>query len=178
MLSAMQIFMTYIYTLINLPLPAHLRLLQILLLDEATSALDVASEAIVTQALNDLATGSKPRAAGPPLITADSNRLDHTNSVGACSASSLERHSAAAAAAATAAAAAASGGRTTIIVAHRLATITAADTIAVLSTGGKLLEIGSPAQLLGNGPGGHYAQMVMQQHHATPLAAAAAALQK
>ncbi len=137
---------------------------QILLLDEATSALDAASEAIVSQALNDLATGSKPKLSTPSSPQASA--IPAHNSLG--SASSLH---------AAAAAAAAPTGRTTIIVAHRLATITAADTIAVMSPGGKLLELGSPAQLLGRGGRGHYAQMVMQQNHATPLAAAAASLQ-
>lgn len=125
---------------------------QILLLDEATSALDAASEAIVSQALTELATGGKPKLS-TPSSPQSSNR----------SVSSLQ--------------AATPAGRTTIIVAHRLATITAADTIAVMSPGGKLLELGSPSQLLGRGGKGHYAQMVMQQHHATPLEAAAASLQ-
>lgn len=144
-----------------------LLLVQILLLDEATSALDAASEAIVSQALNDLATGGRSKLSTPPV-----SMLPAHNSLGSGSASSIQ----AAAAAAAAAGVAVPTGRTTIIVAHRLATITAADTIAVMSPGGKLLELGSPAQLLGSGGKGHYAQMVMQQHHATPLATAAASL--
>lgn len=150
--------------------------MQILLLDEATSALDAASEAIVTRALNDLASGSKPKLSTPPPATTHSSKVPCRITLG----NSAFTTTAAAAAAATAAAGTAAGartGRTTIIVAHRLATVTAADTIAVMSTGGKLLEMGSPAQLMSSGAKGHYAQMVMQQNHATPLAAAAAALQ-
>lgn len=142
-------------------------MLQILLLDEATSALDAASEAIVTQALNDLARGGKAKSSGL-LASAGSSTPLGRKSLGGCSASSLEKTTSSALPC----------GRTTIIVAHRLTTITAADTIAVLSPGGKVLELGSPAELLGNGPEGHYAQMVMQQHHATPLVAAAAALHR
>lgn len=144
-------------------------LLQILLLDEATSALDAASEAIVTQALNELASGSKPRLSTlpQPSLSAKSSSSSYTSA----SSSSSRSSSRSAAAARTK-----RTGRTTIIVAHRLATVTAADTIAVMSPGGKLLEMGSPVQLLGSGGKGHYAQMVMQQNHATPLAAAAAAL--
>jgi energy-coupling factor transporter ATP-binding protein EcfA2 len=145
---------------------------QILLLDEATSALDAASEAIVTQALNELASGSKPKLSAPtsPAPTAD------TTSSGTQPAPSgiaplrdsfgnpMQAYSLQAAATAAASwEVAAPTGRTTIIVAHRLTTVTAADTIAVMSPGGKLLEMGSPAQLLGSGGKGHYAQMVMQQ---------------
>lgn len=164
--------------------PCDFLCLQILLLDEATSALDAASEAIVTQALNDLASGSKPKLSTPTSPTptarnatqpAPSGNAPLRDSFGnPMHAYSLQ----AATAAAAVREAAAPTGRTTIIVAHRLATVTAADTIVVMSPGGKLLEMGSPAQLLGSGGKGHYAQMVMQQNYATPLAAAAASLQQ
>jgi ABC-type multidrug transport system fused ATPase/permease subunit len=143
---------------------------QILLLDEATSALDAASEAVVTQALNELATGNKPKLSS----SAHSSSMPGRSSLANSSASSI--HAAAAAAAGSYTGFEVPSGRTTIIVAHRLTTITAADTIAVMSPGGKLLEIGSPAELMASGANGHYAQMVMQQNHATPLAAAAASL--
>jgi hypothetical protein len=142
---------------------------QILLLDEATSALDAASEAVVTQALNELATGNKPKLSS----STHSSSMPARSSLSNSSASSIH-----AAAAAAGAGSEGPSGRTTIIVAHRLTTITAADTIAVMSPGGKLLEIGSPAELLASGAKGHYAQMVMQQNHATPLAAAAASLHR
>jgi ABC-type multidrug transport system fused ATPase/permease subunit len=155
-------------------------LLQILLLDEATSALDAASEAIVTRALNELASGSKPKLSTPPPAPnthSSSSKVPCRITLGNSAFTSPAAAAAATAAAAAGTAAGARSGRTTIIVAHRLATVTAADTIAVMSTGGKLLEMGSPAQLMSSGAKGHYAQMVMQQQHATPLAAAAAALQ-
>jgi ABC-type multidrug transport system fused ATPase/permease subunit len=141
--------------------------MQILLLDEATSALDANSEAIVTQALNALALGGKLKSHSSSSLSTSSSSSSSSSSspmhgsslqlrstLGAASALDLER---------AAAAACSSPGRTTIIIAHRLATVTAADTIAVLSTGGRLLELGSPSELLNNK--GAYAEMVMQQHH-------------
>jgi ABC-type multidrug transport system fused ATPase/permease subunit len=152
---------------------------QILLLDEATSALDAASEAIVTQALNELAAGSKHKLSAPTATSTPSGTQPAPSGIAPLRDSFGNRMQAYSLQTAAAACdVAAPTGRTTIIVAHRLATVTAADTIAVMSTGGKLLEMGSPAQLLGSGGKGHYAQMVMQQSYATPLAAAAAVLQQ
>ncbi|XP_058093668.1 ABC transporter B family member 15-like [Magnolia sinica] len=58
----------------------------------------------------------------------------------------------------------ASIGRTTIIIAHRLATLRKADTIAVVQSG-KVIESGSHDQLMrmNNGGGGEYAKMVQMQ---------------
>ncbi|HEY1776236.1 MAG TPA: ATP-binding cassette domain-containing protein, partial [Solirubrobacteraceae bacterium] len=49
-----------------------------------------------------------------------------------------------------------SRGRTTVVIAHRLPTAQAADRIVVLG-GGRVLEVGSHAELLGRG--GRYAAM-------------------
>ena len=53
-------------------------------------------------------------------------------------------------------------GRTTIIIAHRLSTIHNADIIAVMN-GGKVVEVGTPLELL-NQEGGVYYKMVYAQN--------------
>jgi ATP-binding cassette subfamily B protein len=57
-------------------------------------------------------------------------------------------------------------GRTTLIIAHRLSTIQSVDQIVTLS-GGKVDEIGSPAELAGSG--GIYAQLLQLQHGNTEV---------
>jgi len=52
-------------------------------------------------------------------------------------------------------------GRTSLVVAHRLSTVETADRIVVLGEG-RIIEEGSPAELLRN-PEGHFAQMVAAQ---------------
>ncbi|XP_010234205.1 ABC transporter B family member 1 [Brachypodium distachyon] len=62
----------------------------------------------------------------------------------------------------------ASSGRTTVVVAHRLATVRAAHTIAVIDDG-KVAEQGSHAHLLNHHPDGCYARM-LQLQRLTPAA--------
>lgn len=52
--------------------------------------------------------------------------------------------------------------RTTVVIAHRLSTVQAADAIAVLGEGGRVVETGTHAELVAR-PGGRYRQMVELQ---------------
>ena len=60
----------------------------------------------------------------------------------------------------------AGAGRTTIVVAHRLATVRNAHTIAVIDDG-KVMEQGSHAHLLKHHPDGCYARMLQLQRLTT-----------
>jgi ABC-type multidrug transport system fused ATPase/permease subunit len=156
---------------------------RILLLDEATSALDAASEAVVTKALNELAAGTSAvehhheaaaAAVLPPpwravVLAADSSSSCGSSSDGSSSGSPacVVRGSCGNARSSSSA-----RRRTTIIVAHRLATVAAADRVAVMAPGGCIVEQGSPAELMQLGPQGHYAQLVLQQVEPSGAAAA------
>ncbi|GAB0497723.1 hypothetical protein MMPV_009060 [Pyropia vietnamensis] len=52
--------------------------------------------------------------------------------------------------------------RTTVVIAHRLSTVQAADAIAVLGEGGRVIEAGTHSELVAR-PGGRYRQMVELQ---------------
>ncbi|KAJ6805921.1 PGP1 isoform X1 [Iris pallida] len=67
----------------------------------------------------------------------------------------------------------ASSGRTTIVVAHRLATVRGAHTIAVVDEG-KVVEQGSHAHLLNHFPDGCYARMLQLQRFSNSNASASA----
>lgn len=56
----------------------------------------------------------------------------------------------------------AAASRTTVVIAHRLSTVQAADAIAVVGEGGRVVETGTHAELVAR-PGGRYRQMVERQ---------------